>query len=179
VQLAPILNAELDPTRQRLLLAAGSRAGIAPGQSVIDAGGLLGQVISTTPTTASVLLVSDPDHAVPVLVVRSGVRLTAWGSGRSDRLELRNIPRSSDITTGDILVTSGLGGRFPPGFPVGTVAQLTPDETQSFLIGELTPAAQPDHGRDVLVLHQIIAEDADAASAAAGDNPNAAAGDAP
>jgi len=168
MQLAPVLDAELDPTRQRLLLAAGSRAGIVPGQSVIDAGGLLGQVIATTPTTASVLLVTDLDHAIPVLVVRSGVRLTAYGSGRSDRLELRNIPHSSDINVGDTLVTSGLGGRFPPGFPVGTVVQLTPDETQTFLVGELTPAAQPDHGRDVLVLHQIAAERTDAD---AGDVP--------
>jgi len=159
LRLAPILDADLDPARQRLLLAAGSRAGVEPGSSVIDAGGLLGQVIAVTANTASVLLVTDMDHAVPALVARSGMRLVVWGSGRSDRLELRNIPLSGDIAVGDVLVTSGLGGRFPPGFVVGTVVELHPDEAHAFLAGTLAPAAQPDHGRDVLVLRQII-EDA-------------------
>jgi len=155
VQLAPILNVDLDPTRQRLVLNVGADAGVQPGQSVIDAGGLLGQVTAVTPGTATVLLVTDLDHAVPVMVARSGVRLIAYGIGRSDRLQLRNIALSSAIQVGDHLITSGLGGRFPPGFPVGTVAQLKPDDTQAFLIGELTPAAQLDRGRDVLLLRQI------------------------
>jgi len=155
VQLAPILNVDLDPTRQRLLLGLGSRAGIYPGQSVIDAGGLLGQVTAVTPGTATVLLVTDLDHAVPVLIARSGVRLTAYGSGRSDRMQLRNIAVSSDIQIGDTLITSGLGGRFPPGFLVGTVAELYPDDTQAFLVANLTPAAQLDRGRDVLLLREI------------------------
>jgi len=159
LRLAPILDADLDPARQRLLLAAGARAGVAPGSSVIDAGGLLGQVIAVTANTASVLLVTDLDHAVPALVTRSGMRLIVWGSGRSDRLELRNIPLSGDIAVGDTLVTSGLGGRFPPGFVVGTVIELHPDASHTFLAGTLAPAAQPDHGRDVLVLRQI-SEDA-------------------
>jgi len=164
VQLAPILNVDLDPTRQRLMLGLGSRDGIHEGQSVIDAGGLLGQVTAVTPSTATVLLVTDLEHAVPVAVVRSGVRLIAYGSGRSDRLELRNIAVSSDVQIGDLLVTSGLGGRFPPGFPVGTVAELRSDDTHAFLIGDLTPAAQLDRGRNVLLLREveISAPDADA-----------------
>jgi len=155
VQLAPILNIDLDPTRQRLLLGVGSRAGVHPGQSVIDAGGLLGQVTAVTPGTATVLLVTDLDHAVPVVVARSGVRLVAYGTGRSDRLELRNIAVSGDVQIGDTLITSGMGGRFPPGFPVGTVTALKPDDTQAFLVAELAPAAQLDRGRDVLLLHEI------------------------
>jgi len=160
VQLAPILNVDLDPTRQRLLLGLGSRNGVHSGQSVIDAGGLLGQVIAVTPGTATVLLVTDLDHAVPVVVARSGVRLVAYGTGRSDRLELRNIAVSGDVQIGDTLITSGMGGRFPPGFPVGTVAALKPDDNHAFLIGELTPAAQLDRGRDVLLLREIPAPEA-------------------
>jgi len=154
VQLAPILDVDLDPSRQRLLLNAGSDDGVRLGQSVIDAGGLLGQIIAVTPGTATVLLLTDLDHAVPVSVSRSGVRLVAFGIGRSDRLEVRNIPVSSDVKAGDVLVTSGLGGRFPPGFPVGTLAELRPDDSHAFLVGELAPSAQLDRGRDVLLLRE-------------------------
>jgi rod shape-determining protein MreC len=156
VQLAPILDIDLDPTRQRLILKAGSRDGVRLGQSVIDAGGLVGQIIEVTPNTATVLLITDPDHAVPVVVARNGVRLIAYGKGRSDQLDLTNIPLSGDVKVGDAIVTSGLGGRFPPGFPVGTVAALRPDDSRAFLVGELKPAAQLDRGRDVLLLRNVV-----------------------
>ena len=152
VVLAPILDIDLDPSRQRLILDAGSRERVRVGQSVIDAGGLLGQITGITPLHASVLLITDPSHAVPVAVARNGVRLVAYGEGRSDRLTLRSVPLSSDVRVGDVLVTSGLGGRFPPGFPVGTIAALKPDDSRAFLVGEVTPAAQLDRGREVLVL---------------------------
>ncbi|MBB3834978.1 rod shape-determining protein MreC [Xanthomonas arboricola] len=150
VQLAPILDIDLDPTRQRLLLDAGSRDGVLMGQAVIDAGGLMGQVIEVTPLHSTVLLLTDPDHAVPVSVARNGVRLIVYGRG--DRLELRDIPLSAGVQVGDEIVTSGLGGRFPAGFPVGKVSELHPDDTHAFLVGELTPAAKLDRGRDVLLL---------------------------
>ena len=156
VQLAPILDIDLDPTRQRLILDAGSGNGVRLGQSVIDAGGLVGQIIEVTPTTATVLLITDPDHAVLVLVGRNGVRLVAYGRGRSDELELSNIPLSADVKVGDAIITSGLGGRFPPGFPVGTVASLHPDDSRAFLVAALKPAAQLDRGRDVLLLRQVV-----------------------
>ena len=152
VQLAPILDVDLDPTRQRLMLNAGTRSGVRPGQAVIDAGGLVGQVIDATPTTAVVLLLTDPDHAVPVAVARTGVRLIVYGTGRGEALELRNVPLSSDVRAGDVLITSGLGGRFPPGFPVGTIAALRPDDSRAFLVGDVAAAAQLDRGRDVLLL---------------------------
>ena len=154
VQLAPVLNVDMDPARQRLLLDAGSGDGIHVGQSVIDAGGLVGQIIAVTPGTATVLLLTDLDHAVPVSISRSGVRLVAYGIGRSDRLEVRNIPVSSDVEIGDVVVTSGLGGRFPPGFPVGTLVDLRPDDSHAFLVGDLRPSAQLDRGRDVLLLRE-------------------------
>ena len=152
VVLAPILDIDLDPTRQRLILDAGSRDRVRTGQSVIDSGGLLGQIIGVNPMHASVLLITDPSHAVPVAVARNGVRLVVYGDGRSDTLRLASVPLSSDVQVGDQLVTSGLGGRFPPGFPVGTIAALRPDDSRAFLIGDVKPAAQLDRGREVLVL---------------------------
>ena len=150
VQLAPILNIDLDPTRQRLVLDAGSSEGVHVGQAVIDAGGLMGQIIETTPSHSTVLLLTDPDHAVPVVVSRNGVRLIVYGRG--DHLELSDVPLNTDVKMGDVIVSSGLGGRFPAGFPVGTVTGLRPDDSRAFLVGELRPAAQLNRGRDVLLL---------------------------
>jgi len=152
VVLAPVLDIDLDPARQRLVLNAGSRERVQVGQNVIDANGLLGQVIAVTPMYANVLLLTDPSHAVPVAVARNGVRLVVYGEGRSDKLRLTSVPLSSDVKVGDVLVTSGLGGRFAPGFPVGKIASLKPDDSRAFLVGEVTPAAQLDRGREVLVL---------------------------
>lgn len=152
VQLAPILDVDLDPTHQRLVLDAGTRDGVREGQSVIDAHGLLGQITRVGPLHSDVLLITDPDHAVPVALARNGVRLVAYGTGRSDLLSLANIPLSSDIKVGDTIVTSGLGGRFPPGFPVGRILALRPDESRAFLEGDVRPAAQLDRGREVLLL---------------------------
>ncbi len=164
VQLAPILNIDLDPTRQRLVLGAGSSAGVRMGQVVIDAGGVLGQIIDVKPFNSTVLLLTDPDHAIPASVARNGVRLVVYGRG--GRLELANIPLSSDVKVGDSVVTSGLGGRFPAGFPIGTIAALRPDDSRAFLIGELKPAAQLDRGREVLLLRVDRAAPAPASAAA-------------
>lgn len=175
VQLVPIMDIDLDPSRQRLILAGGARDGVREGQSVIDAGGLLGQIISTTPTTSTVLLLTDPAHAVPVEVARSGVRLVAYGNGRGDRLTVENIPLSSDVRVGDSVVTSGLGDRFPAGFVVGTLMALRPDDSRAFLVGDLKPAAQLDRGRDVLLLRESRRQSAAGPeSAASASLPSAA-----
>jgi rod shape-determining protein MreC len=152
VQLAPILDIDLEPGRQRLVLDAGTRDGVRMAQAVIDAGGLMGQIIEATPAHSTVLLLTDPDHAVPVVVARNGVRLIVYGRGRSDLLELADVPLNSGVQVGDMLVTSGLGGRFPAGFPVGTISALRPDDSHAFLVGDVTPAARLDRGRDVLLL---------------------------
>ena len=156
VQLAPILNIDLDPTRQRLVLGAGAGDGVRLGQVAIDAGGVLGQIIDVKPLTSTVLLLTDPDHALPATVARNGVRLVVYGRG--GRLELANIPMSSDVKVGDSVVTSGLGGRFPAGFPIGTIAALRPDDSRAFLLGDLRPAAQLDRGREVLLLRVNVPE---------------------
>ena len=154
VQLVPILDIDLDPSRQRVVLDGGERDGVRLGQPVIDAGGVVGQIIAVTPTTATVLLITDPAHAMPVEVARSGVRLIVYGNGRSDQLSLVNVPLSSEVKVGDTIVTSGLGGRFPGGFAVGTITALRPDESRAFLVGEVKPAARLDRGRDVLLLRE-------------------------
>jgi rod shape-determining protein MreC len=175
VQLAAVLNIDLDPTRQRLVLDAGGRDGVYVGQPVIDAGGLLGQIVQVMPTYSIVLLLTDPDHAVPVMVQRNGVRLLAYGNGRSDQLQLVDVPLNADIKDGDVVVTSGLGGRFPAGFPVGTVTDLRADDSRTFLIGELTPAAHLDRGRNVLLLKASdIAPPLPGAGAPAGPAPASA-----
>ena len=153
VQLVSILDVDLDPVRQRLVLAAGSQHGVHVGQAVIDAGGLVGQVVEVNPMQSVVLLLTDPDHAIPVTVARNGVRLIAYGRG--SRLELRDIPLSAEVQVGDEIVTSGLGGRFPAGFPVGKVTELKPDDSHAFLVGELEPAARLDRGREVMLLRTV------------------------
>jgi len=157
VQLAPVLNIDLDPTRQRLVLRAGSSDGVRTGQIVIDAGGVVGQIIEVAPLQSTVLLLTDPDHAIPVAIARNGVRLVAYGTGSANRLALASVPLSSDVKVGDMLVTSGLGGRFAAGFPVGTITALRPDESRAFLVGDVRPAAQLDRGRDVLLLRTLPA----------------------
>jgi rod shape-determining protein MreC len=157
-QLVGIIDIDLDPARQRILLDAGSDEGVFVGQAMIDAGGVLGQVIEVTPRRATALLLTDPDHAIPVQVTRSGLRTIAFGTGRTDRLRLPNIPQSADIQVGDRLVTSGIGGRFPAGFPVGVVEALHPDDTRLFVVAEARPAARLDRGLEVLLVSNALDE---------------------
>ena len=157
-QLVGIIDIDLDPSRQRILLDAGSDEGVVVGQAMIDAGGVLGQVIEVTPRRATALLLTDPDHAIPVQVTRSGLRTIAFGTGRTDQLRLPNIPQSADIRVGDRLVTSGIGGRFPAGFPVGVVQSLHPDDTRLFVVAEARPAARLDRGLEVLLVSNEVDE---------------------
>lgn len=152
VQFANLVDIDLDPTRQRVLLDLGGNAGVRVGQALIDAGGLVGQVIEVTPRRATALLITDPDHAVPVQVARTGLRLIAYGTGSPDRLRVPNVPQSGDIRIGDALVTSGIGGGFPAGFPVGTVSALQPDDSRAFVIADVQPAARLARGAEVLLV---------------------------
>ncbi len=152
VQLVNLAGIDLDPFRHRILLDAGSRRGVREGLAVIDANGVVGQVVEVTPMNSTVVLISDPSHAIPVQVVRSGLRVIAYGAGEVDRLELPSIPLGGDIRVGDELVTSGLGGRFPAGFKVGTIEQLHPDDTRLFIVADAKPAARLDRGGQVLLV---------------------------
>lgn len=152
VQMAGIVGVDLDPWRQRVRLDRGAAEGVEVGQAMIDAGGMLGQVVSVSEHGATALLLTDASHAVPVQLVRTGLRLVASGTGDIDTLRAANIPQSADIREGDLLVTSGIGGRFPAGFAVGTVRRVALDETGLFLSADVTPAAQLDRGLEVLLV---------------------------
>ncbi len=152
VQLAGLIDIDLDPFRHRLVIDAGSRRGVEEGMAVIDAGGIMGQVLEVAPDHSTVILVSDPSHAIPVQVVRTGLRAIAFGTGRTDRLEVPSIPLGADLAVGDVLETSGIGGRFPAGFKVGTIEQLHPDDTRLFAVAEVRPSARLDRGGEVLLV---------------------------
>ncbi len=153
VQLAHVVHVDVGPYSHRLTLGVGARDGIKVGQPVIDAHGLMGQVVEVLPTTSSVMLVTDPNHAVPVVIERTGLRTVAYGSRGGDQLTLPNIPLAADVRPGDRLLTSGLGGRFPSGFPVGEVREVVPGGSGLFLEGHASLAADIDRSEDVLLLH--------------------------
>ena len=151
-QLARLIDVQLGPTRDRVMLNVGSREGVRVGQTVIDSHGVMGQVVEILPHASVAMLVTDPDHAVPVMVSRTGLRGIAHGTGDPGQLVVSNLPLSSDITAGDQVVTSGLGGRFPGGFPVGTVTRLERDPSGMFLQALVKPAAELDRSGEVLLL---------------------------
>lgn len=172
VQLVSVLNVDLDPFRHRVLVDRGSRDGLRPGMPVVDATGVMGQVERVSPLSAQVLLLSDPAHAIPVQVLRSGVRLIAHGTGDTGRLKLPTIPLSADVEIGDILVTSGLGGRFPAGFPVGELTALGRDASGMFLEAQARPTAGLERSRHLLVLHaEPVAIDQPASSRVVASEP--------
>lgn len=175
VQLASLVDVDLDPFRHRILLDAGQQRGVRVGLAVIDGAGVVGQVIAATPMNSTAMLITDPSHAIPVQVVRSGQRSIAYGTGRIDALELPNIPLSADVRVGDELITSGLGGTFPAGFPVGRIEALRPDDTRLFVVADARPAATLERNGEVLLVWNTGAGDsADAVGPPAPDRPPAA-----
>ena len=153
VQLARVIGVDIGAYRYQLTLNVGARDGVKTGQPVIDAHGVMGQVKEVLPTTAVVMLVTDPAHAIPVVIERSGLRTVAYGSRDGNQLTLPNIPLAADVRAGDHLLTSGLGGRFPPGFPVGEIRSVAPASTGMFQVAQAQPAADIDRSEDVLLLH--------------------------
>ena len=155
VQLARLIDIDLDPFRHRVVLDAGSAQMIKVGQPVLDAFGIMGQIVEVLPNTSVALLITDPTHAIPVMVRRTGLRTIAYGTGAIDRLQLPNIPISADIKVGDELVTSGLGGRFPMGFEVGKIVEISNDESGMFAAATAKPAAALDRSGEVLLLQDL------------------------
>lgn len=151
-QLAELVEVDLDPYRHRLLIDHGSAQGVREGQAVIDAHGLVGQVLAPMTDRAQVILITDPGHAIPVRVARNGLRAIAYGTGEIDRLELPHIPFSADIVVGDQLLTSGLGERFPGGIPVAVIKSVHGDDSATFAVAEATPVAGLTRGNQVLLL---------------------------
>jgi len=149
---AEILAVDLDPYRQRFDLNRGFVNGVFVGQALIDAQGVVGQVVRVGPFTSEALLITDADHAVPVSVNRNGLRTIAVGTGDSDQLRLPYLTNNADIVVGDLLISSGLGGVFPAGYPVGRVLEvrLRPDQSFAEVIAE--PASALDREREVLLV---------------------------
>jgi rod shape-determining protein MreC len=152
VAVGEILAVDMDPLRHRVILDKGGRDGVREGQALIDARGVAGQVTRDQGESAEAILITDPDHAVPVEVVRNGLRTIAMGTGDLERLTLPFLTRNADIKPGDLLVTSGLGGSFPAGYPVGTVTTVDGSSGDAFLEVDARPAASLDRLHEVLIV---------------------------
>lgn len=133
VIVAEVVSVSPDPFSHEVVINKGSRDGVAVGQAILDASGLMGQVLQTSSFTSRVLLISDSSHAVPVEVVRNGLRAVLLGNGDIAALELVHVPDTADIREGDLLVSSGLGGRFPKGYPVAEVTTIVKDPGEPFV----------------------------------------------
>lgn len=147
-----ILAVDLDPYRQRFTIDRGLNDGVYVGQALLDANGVVGQIVRVELFTSEAVLISDADHALPVAVNRNGLRTIVVGTGDSSRLRLPYLTNSADIEEGDLLVSSGLGGVFPSGYPVGRVLEVLRRPGQAFAEVIAEPAALLDRDREVLLV---------------------------
>lgn len=152
VLVAELIGISPDPARHLVILNKGSADGVYKGQPLIDAEGLMGQVVEVAASSSRVLLITDATHAIPVQVNRNGIRAIAEGVGRLDSLELRHVASTEDIEVGDLLVSSGLGGRFPVGYPVAVVTEVLRDPGQTFARVKAVPSAALNRSRHVLLV---------------------------
>lgn len=152
VVVAELIGASPDPDNQYIIINKGYQDGVYLGQAILDSAGLMGQVIEINEFSSRVLLISDSRHAVPVQVNRNGMRAIAYGVGALSSLELGNVPDTADIQVGDLLVSSGLGGRFPEGYPVARVSSIEHDSGLSFAQVKIKPEAKLNRSRLLLLV---------------------------
>ncbi|WP_237149637.1 rod shape-determining protein MreC [Pseudomonas mediterranea] len=152
VEVAELIGMDPNPFTHRIVINKGERDGVVLGQPVLDARGLMGQVVELMPYTSRVLLLTDTTHSIPVQVNRNGLRAIASGTGNPERLELRHVADTADIKEGDLLVSSGLGQRFPAGYPVATVKEVIHDSGQPFAIVRAVPTAALNRSRYLLLV---------------------------
>ncbi len=152
VLIAEIMSVDMNPFRHKIVVNKGSRDEVFAGQAIIDAEGVIGQVIRDQLYSAEALLITDVDHALPVELLRNQLRTIAVGTGDLERLSLPFLPRNADVIEGDLLVTSGLGGTFPPGYPVGTIDKVSGESGQPFLTISARPSAGLNRIREVLLI---------------------------
>lgn len=150
--IAEIVRIDVDPFRHRARINKGSEDGVFQNQPVLDAFGIVGQVTHVDRTGAEIILISDNEHAIPIQVNRNGIRSIAVGTGDIHRLSLPFLTIESDVKPGDLLVSSGLDGVFPAGYPVATITKVDRDPTETFAVVEAKPLAQLDRSREVLLL---------------------------
>ncbi|MEK7222672.1 MAG: rod shape-determining protein MreC [Pseudomonadota bacterium] len=149
---AELIEVSSEPFTRKIVVAKGSRDGVYVGQSVIDAHGIMGQVTQVASQVSRVTLITDAGHAIPVLDNRSGLRMLVFGTGDPDTLKIPYLTSASDIKEGDLLVSSGMGGTFPPGYPVAQVSRIVNDPNEAFLAIAAKPAAQLNHGKQVMLI---------------------------
>ncbi|AMR68657.1 rod shape-determining protein MreC [Aquipseudomonas alcaligenes] len=152
VLVTELIGVDPNPFTHRILIDKGEKDGVFLGQPVLDARGLMGQVVEIMPYTARVLLLTDTNHSIPVQVNRNGLRAIATGTGNPERLELRHVADTADIKEGDLLVSSGMGQRFPAGYPVATVNEVIHDSGQPFAIVRAVPTAALNRSRYMLLV---------------------------
>jgi rod shape-determining protein MreC len=152
IRVAGIMAVDANPYRHSIVIDIGQRDGIYDGQALIDANGVIGQVLETGLTTSQAILISDPSHALPVEVNRNGLRTIAFGTGEFDRLDLPFLPNNADIREGDLLVTSGLGGAFPAGYPVAVVSSINRIPQEPFADITAVPSSALDQVREIMVI---------------------------
>ena len=152
VLIARIMSISPDPYRQYVKLNKGSTDGVFVGQALVDAHGIMGQVTDVTPLGSRAILISDPNNGVPVEVNRTGLQTIAQGTGHAETLTLPFLPNNADIEVGDLLVSSGLGGRYPPDYPVAKVRSVRHRPGGEFLDVAAAPTAELDRGREALLV---------------------------
>jgi rod shape-determining protein MreC len=166
VRVAEIMSVSSDPFRHVLVIDKGTRDNVYDGQAVIDADGIIGQIIEAGVLSSQAMLISDPGHDLPVEVNRNGLRTIARGTGEFDRLDLPFLPNNADIEPGDLLVTSGRGGAFPAGYPVAIVESVTRIPQEPFAAVTATPAAALNQVREVMLIWPSDLHDQDVEPAA-------------
>ncbi|MDH4134314.1 MAG: rod shape-determining protein MreC, partial [Gammaproteobacteria bacterium] len=149
---AELLEVTSEPFRRTLIVARGEKDGLYVGQPVIDTYGIRGQVSEVGITQSKVILITDPGHAIPVQVNRNGLLAIAFGTGASDTVSIRYLTATSDIKERDLIVSSGIGGHFPFGYPVAVVTRIINNPNESFLDIEAKPVAQLAHNKEVLLI---------------------------
>ena len=159
VRVAGIMSVSANPFRHVLVIDKGKNDGVYDGQAMVDANGVVGQVIETGIFSAQAVLISDPDHALPVEINRNGLRTIAVGTGEFDRLDLPFLPNSADVREGDLLITSGLGGAFPAGYPVAVVGSVTRIPQEPFAAVSAEPAAKLNQVREIMLIWSIADEE--------------------
>jgi rod shape-determining protein MreC len=152
VRVAEIMAVDANPYRHNIVIDIGEREGAYDGQAIVDVAGVIGQIIETGLTTSQAMLISDPSHSLPVEVNRNGLRTIANGTGEFGRLVLPFVTNNADIRPGDLLVTSGLGGAFPAGYPVAIIDAVNRIPQEPFADVTATPAAALDQVREVMLI---------------------------
>lgn len=152
VRVAEVLSVSANPFRHVLVVDKGTNDGVYEGQAIVDAHGVVGQVIQAGVLSSQCLLISDPGHDLPVEVNRNGLRTIARGTGEFDRLDLPFLPNNADIQAGDLLVTSGLGGAFPAGYPVAVIDTVTRVPEEPFASVTAKPSASLNQVREVMLI---------------------------